>query len=86
MDDADQGDAVSDKPAANREEHSIDRRSPNDRRSAHDLSYFEDGGPERRRNRKRRERLLEMRKGWVRVTDWTSAVVGVFKRTYDIED
>ena len=58
----------------------IDRRSLNDRRRAHDLDYFTDGGVERRKWWERRHRLVEPRKGWDRVSDWTSAVIGYRRR------
>lgn len=48
-----------------------DRRSGNERRDTYDLDYFLDGGGERRRFNERRWRA-EMRKGWVRVSRWSS--------------
>jgi hypothetical protein len=48
-----------------------DRRSDNERRDTYDLDYFLDGGIERRRFNERRWRA-EMRKGWVRVSRWSS--------------
>jgi len=59
-----------------RQYSSIDRRSPIDRRQTHKLSYFEENGVERRKGRERRQQVREPRRGWVRVSDWTSAVVG----------
>jgi hypothetical protein len=69
--------------AAERKTVGVDRRALNDRRRAHDLNYFTDGGEERRRWQERRYQLVEPRKGWVRVSDWTSAVVGFrFRPTF----
>lgn len=48
-----------------------DRRSGKDRRDAYSLDYFLEGGAERRRFVERRWRA-EMRKGWVRVSQWRS--------------
>jgi hypothetical protein len=52
-----------------------DRRAGEDRRRVHDLSYFENGGVERRYNQDRRVRG-EQRSGWVRVTQWSSVYLG----------
>lgn len=49
----------------------IDRRSGADRRKAHKLAYFLDGGIERR-NFKERRSSKERREGWVRVSEWCS--------------
>jgi hypothetical protein len=49
----------------------IDRRSGMDRRKAHKLEYFLNGGVERR-NFKERRSSKERREGWVRVSDWCS--------------
>jgi hypothetical protein len=54
----------------------LDRRSLEDRRKLYDLNYFLKGGKERRLWKERRKQLVELRKGWVRVSDWTSAMVG----------
>lgn len=78
--------------ASQRQLVGIDRRALNDRRRAHNLNYFADSGLERRKPRERRCELIEPRKGWVRVSDWTSAMVGFrFKprlsdRIYKIEE
>lgn len=53
----------------------LDRRSPGDRRKVNDLDYFQRGGKERRLWRERRKQRIEARKGWTRVSDWTSAKV-----------
>jgi len=49
----------------------IDRRSGVDRRKAHKLEYFLNGGVERRSFKERRS-SKERREGWVRVSDWCS--------------
>ena len=54
----------------------IDRRSPIDRREAYNLNYFEEDGAERRKGRERRRQTKEPRRGWVRISDWTSAAIG----------
>jgi hypothetical protein len=51
--------------------YDIDRRSGVDRRKAHKLEYFLQGGAERRSFRERRL-SEERRSGWVRVGDWCS--------------
>jgi hypothetical protein len=48
-----------------------DRRSGLERRDAYHLDYFLKGGTERRRFMERRWRA-EMRKGWVRISRWSS--------------
>ena len=50
----------------------MDRRSGEDRRKVYSFDYFAGGGKERRRFRDRRSRM-ERRRGWVRVTEWSSA-------------
>ena len=50
---------------------SKDRRSSSERRDAHHPDYFLKGGTERRRFVERRWRA-EMRKGWVRISRWSS--------------
>lgn len=52
----------------------IDRRAGEDRRTVHDLSYFEQGGIERRKREERRV-TSENRAGWVRVTQWSSICI-----------
>ena len=59
-----------------REYTGVDRRSPTDRRQVHNLGYFERDGVERRKGGERRRQVREPRRGWVRVSDWTSAIVG----------
>jgi hypothetical protein len=49
----------------------MDRRSGVDRRKAHKLDYFLNGGVERRSFKERRS-VKERREGWVRVSEWTS--------------
>ena len=69
--------------AGQRQVVGIDRRALNDRRRAHNLNYFADSGLEHRKRQERRCELIEPRKGWVRVSDWTSAIVGFrFKPTF----
>lgn len=48
-----------------------DRRCGADRRDVYHIDYFLKGGLERRRFVERRMRA-EMRKGWVRVSRWSS--------------
>jgi hypothetical protein len=49
----------------------FDRRTGEDRRSAYDLDHFLKGGKERRHYVERRWRK-EMRKGWIRISKWSS--------------
>jgi len=49
----------------------IDRRCGDDRRSTYSLDYFLQGGKERRQYVDRRWRK-EMRKGWIRISKWSS--------------
>ena len=49
----------------------MDRRSGVDRRKAHKLEYFLNGGQERRSFKERRS-IKERRHGWVRVSEWAS--------------
>lgn len=60
-------------PAARRT--GLDRRSGEDRRKVHDISYFENGGVERRKSDGDRRKLPERRKGWIRVNQWSSVLV-----------
>lgn len=48
-----------------------DRRSGTDRRVEYDLFYFS-GGVERRRQLERRK-VNELRAGWARISQWSSA-------------
>ena len=57
-----------------------DRRSGTDRRKTYSLDYFPNGGVERRRLTKRRLQV-ERRSGWVRVSEWSSALAAD-SRTY----
>jgi hypothetical protein len=58
-----------------KERSPIDRRSGNDRRKAHSLDYFLNGGVERRSWVERRAQG-ERRKDWVRATEWSSVLIG----------
>ena len=49
----------------------IDRRCGEDRRTTYNLDYFLQGGKERRQWVDRRWRK-EMRKGWIRISKWSS--------------
>ena len=53
----------------------IDRRCGKDRRSAHAVDYFLNGGVERRSWKERRAQG-ERRQDWVRVSEWSSMFVG----------
>ena len=64
------------KKGAEKKSLGLDRRSLEDRRKAYNLNYFLKGGKEKRHWKEQRKQLIELRKGWVRVTDWTSAMVG----------
>lgn len=64
------------KKGAEKKSLGLDRRSLENRRKAYSLNYFLKSGKERRLWKERRKQLLELRKGWVRVTDWTSALIG----------
>ena len=54
----------------------VDRRAGRDRRTVHDLEYFEDGGDERRHYLRERRTPPERRSDWVRVSQWSSVYVG----------
>ncbi|NIR16127.1 MAG: hypothetical protein GWN86_20275 [Desulfobacterales bacterium] len=58
-----------------KERSPIDRRSGSDRRKAHSLDYFLNGGVERRSWIERRSQN-ERRKDWVRATQWSSVFIG----------
>ena len=49
----------------------LDRRSGEDNRLRYSLSYFSEGGKERRVFKERRKEM-ERRKGYVRIGPWTS--------------
>ncbi len=69
-----------------------DRRCPEDRRRSYNLDYFSGGGKERRSAEERRHQLVERRSDWVRVSAWTSAMVGLGgepdykEKVYDLTD
>lgn len=86
MDHGNRVDAVTDRSVDRRENTGLCRRSLNNRREAHHLDYFTDGGVEGRRRKERRRPLIETRKGWVRVSDWTSAMVGPSFRQRSTQD
>lgn len=83
--------SLDDPSVGQRKSVGMDRRSLNNRRLAYNLNYFADSGVERRKWKERRRELVEPRKAWVRVTDWTSAMVGFQRqpgfsdRIYNIE-
>ena len=49
----------------------VDRRSGEDRRQFYDSDYFQNGGLERRSGKERRQQG-ERRKGFARVSEWSS--------------
>lgn len=49
----------------------LDRRNSDDRRQAHDLDYFSEGGSERREGEERRT-PKERRRDCVKVSKWSS--------------
>jgi len=51
-----------------------ERRTDRDNRRRQDISYFENGGKERRKIKERRN-LEERRDGWLRVGQWRSVSV-----------
>ena len=51
-----------------------ERRTDRDNRRRQDISYFENGGKERRKIKERRN-LEERRDGWMRVGQWRSVSV-----------
>ena len=53
----------------------FDRRSGEDRRALHDLTYFGAGGVERRMRIERRS-SDERRSDWVRINSWSSVGYG----------
>ncbi len=52
-----------------------DRRSGVDRRQVYDIQYFQHDGIERRCRPEQRT-SHELRKGWVRITQWSSIYMG----------
>jgi hypothetical protein len=61
------------------ERSSEERRTDKDNRNVQDISYFENGGQERRKIKERRN-LEERRDGWLRVGQWRSVSVFDDKR------
>ena len=53
-----------------------DRRRERDRRQVYDIRYFRHGGIERRSRRPEPRTSRELRKGWVRITQWSSFFLG----------
>jgi hypothetical protein len=51
-----------------------ERRSDKDNRNRQDVSYFKNGGKERRQTKERRQ-MEERRDGWLRVGQWRSEAV-----------
>ncbi len=52
-----------------------DRRSGQDQRQVYDIGYFRNGGKERRQLPERRT-SSEVRKGWIRISQWSSMFLG----------
>jgi len=52
-----------------------DRRSGQDQRQVYDIGYFWHGGTERRHLPERRA-SSELRKGWIRISQWSSMFLG----------
>ena len=50
----------------------LDRRSSEDRRQHYSLAYFNRGGRERRIEDTERRKRSERRKGYVRISNWSS--------------
>jgi hypothetical protein len=63
------------KPVPGRRSSSVDRRRLENRRKVYSLDYFSKGGAERRKLKDRRRRLRDRRKGWVKVSDWSSIYI-----------
>ena len=53
----------------------VDRRSGEERRKVYSFDYFSKGGVERRHFKERRSKK-ERRRGWIRVSDWSSSPGG----------
>ena len=60
----------------------LDRRSGKDRREAYSITYFSNGGLERRQEKDRRTRG-ERREGWVSVSEWSSICLDESDATKD---
>jgi len=58
-----------------RRSSSTDRRRLENRRKVYSLDYFSRGGLERRKMRDRRMRQRDRRKGWEKVSDWSSIYI-----------
>jgi len=63
------------KGAPGRRSSSTDRRRLENRRKVYSLDYFSRGGLERRKMRDRRMRQRDRRKGWEKVSDWSSIYI-----------
>ena len=53
----------------------FDRRRLDSRRAVYSLDYFAKGGVERRKNTDRRKSHLDRRKGWIRISKWSSIFI-----------
>ena len=53
----------------------FDRRRLDSRRTTYSLDYFAKGGVERRKNPDRRKSRHDRRKGWIRVSEWSSIFI-----------
>ncbi len=54
----------------------FDRRRLDSRRTTYSLDYFVKGGVERRKSTDRRQRRHDRRKGWIRISKWSSIYIG----------
>ena len=61
----------------------FDRRRLDSRRTVYSLDYFVKGGVERRKYTDRRKSRLDRRKGWIRISKWSSIFID---RNSEIED
>jgi len=50
----------------------FDRRRLDSRRKVYSLDYFAKGGAERRKKADRRKSRLDRRKGWAKISKWSS--------------
>lgn len=53
----------------------FDRRRLDSRRKVYSLDYFAKGGVERRKKADRRKIRLDRRKGWARISKWSSIFI-----------
>jgi len=53
----------------------FDRRRLDNRRSLYSLNYFAKGGVERRKSADRRKGRFDRRKGWTRISQWSSIFI-----------